>query len=65
MLVNNYILKSHTTDAQIRVTNYTPIRVERGGAMLLVHNSRVVSNVQGVPRRFAAVITKLKDTRSK
>jgi len=51
MVITESWLKTHISDAQIRVANYTPYRADRqkrkcGGAMLLIHNSLVVSNVQ-------------------
>ena len=52
MVITESWLKTRISDAQIRVENYTPFRADRqkrkcGGAMLLIHNSLVVSNVQG------------------
>ena len=51
MVITESWLKTRISDAQIRVENYTPFRADRqkrkcGGAMLLIHNSLVVSNVQ-------------------
>ena len=51
MAITESWLKSYIHDAQIRVDNYTPLRADRqgrkcGGALLLVHNRLLVSNVQ-------------------
>ena len=51
MAITESWLKGYISDAQIRVPNYTPLRADRerrkcGGAMLLVHNSLLVSNIK-------------------
>ena len=51
MAITESWLKSRISDAQIVVANYTPYRADRqkrkgGGALLLVHNSILVTDVQ-------------------
>ena len=51
MAITESWLKTRIADAQITVANYTPYRADRqkrkgGGALLLVHNSILVSDVQ-------------------